>query len=205
MAFLREFFDEANAWVVSAQDVLLPAQANPPENPMCATLTMAIVVFDQALIASVGDSPAWLYSAGCLRQLTQDDHACRSPEYRPEIDPPGALTRFLGCGVFDSERQAIRPLPLEEEPIPIALQPGDLLLVGSDGVIQCIDAADLAEKTERLSSTLRTAAAEGLALPRLVQRLIRLGEDGLSDDNITLCAVRIGALTEVKPIKDSDR
>jgi serine/threonine protein phosphatase PrpC len=191
-AFLSDFFDEANARVVAAQDELLSAQSEPPACPMCATLTMVVIVFDQALIASVGDSPAWSYAAGQLHALTSNDHAWRSPDYQPDVDPPDALTRVVGRGTFDVVRRRLRPQPLAVCPTWVRLNPGDLLLVASDGLVRCIDEPEEQDQVRRLTTTLQTAETEKVALPLLVQRLIRLGEDGRSDDNITLCAARIG-------------
>ncbi len=191
-AFLNDLFDEANARVVAAQDALWPAQTEPPAYPMCATLTVAVIVFDQALIASVGDSPAWSFACGRLQQMTCDDHAGRSLDYRPDLDPPGALTRVVGRGTFDPVRRTLRPQPLAVSPVWVRLNPGDLLLVASDGLVQCIDQPTEPEQVARLTRTLQEAETAKMALPLLVQRLIRLGEDGRSEDNITLCAARIG-------------
>jgi serine/threonine protein phosphatase PrpC len=65
------------------------------------------------------------------------------------------------------------------------------LLLASDGLVEAIDASGTVEKIARLEAELRRQSQAERDLKKLVRKLVALAEDGLSNDNITLNALRI--------------
>jgi serine/threonine protein phosphatase PrpC len=191
--FLNDFVRRVNERVVAVANQLWnPESGKKPEAPMCATLTAALVLFDQALVASVGDSPALLYRPGPERllKLTVEDHADLDDSLPPELDvDPKALTRVVGMGRLDPEFGMFMALPLQPPLLRVQLNEGDLLLLASDGLVECIDEPGGPERLRRLAETLRRGHSGPLR--PLVRELIALGEDGLSDDNISATVFRV--------------
>ncbi len=192
--FLQEFFFQTNRRVVALANQLLEGRKEEPEAPLCTTLTVAVVVYDQALIACVGDSPALLFrrASGRLSQLTTANHAGLEEGYDPEDGiEPTALTRVIGQCHYDPPQPGLQP---EDVPVPVVrvqLDPGDLLLLASDGLVECINEATNPDRLARMESELQRLHLTDHPLKELVRDLIRLGEEGLSDDNITAAAIRI--------------
>jgi serine/threonine protein phosphatase PrpC len=193
--FLRDFFVEANVQVVAHVNRLFdPASGVVPEAPLCSTLTAVVVVHDQAWISFVGDSPALLYSraTGRLLQLSIEDHVALLEEYDPDsgIDPR-ALTQVIGQCRFVEESRRFEPEELNIPVVQVQLHPGDLLVIGSDGLLECIDEPTARARLQRAEAELRRLHGVDHPLRLIVRELILLGEEGLSDDNISAAAVRI--------------
>jgi serine/threonine protein phosphatase PrpC len=198
-AFLNDFFRRVNERVVAVANQLWnPENGRKPDAPMCSTLTAALVLFDQALVASVGDSPALLYQAGAdrLLKMTVEDHASVEEALPPDLEmDPSALTRVVGMGRLDPECGVFMPVPIQPPLLRVQLNEGDLLLLASDGLVECIDSPPGPERLQRLHDALRHGHAGPLR--HLVRDLISLGENGLSDDNISVTAFRVGSRPRV--------
>ena len=158
-----------------ANQVLLGYAHRYPEEAgdLGTTLTLALVEGDRATLAHVGDSRAYLWHDGVLRQLTEDHSVpgalLRQGKIAPEEvhDHPhrNLLYRCLG----------LKP-GIEVDVLPgIALQPGDRLLLCSDGVW------DMVQTPERLAS-LAGAAGRPAALCR---RMIEAANQAGGEDNST--------------------
>ncbi len=171
-----------------------PEELPIPQSPMCSTIVAAFVRGSQAVIAHVGDSPAWLYSPSrdLFCKVTRDHHAGQDDQFTFDGQAPStALTRAMGACEFDQGQRKFRPDPQEPEVLQIQLAVDDLLMLATDGLVDCVDAPDPESKLNCLEEHLRGLVADGNSLTELVGTLIRLGEDGLSNDNITLGAIRI--------------
>jgi len=69
------------------------------------------------------------------------------------------------------------------------VESGDLLVVASDGLLDCIGRGGHFERARLLAKTLVEASGRG-SLRRTARELVRVGEDDLSNDNITAVLVR---------------
>jgi serine/threonine protein phosphatase PrpC len=196
-AFLAGLFGAAHQQVVQQVNLLYQGRKeNSPElqAPMCSTLTAAFVLGDQALIHYLGDSPAWLFSPSrnLFCKLTADHHAGREKSFSFELDHQAtALTRVIGACEFSLEQQRFVAVEQDADRLRVQLRSGDLLLLASDGLVEAIDASGTVEKIARLEAELRRQSQAERDLKKLVRKLVALAEDGLSNDNITLNALRI--------------
>jgi serine/threonine protein phosphatase PrpC len=107
---------------------------------MGTTLTMALVIWPIAYIAHVGDTRCYLYRGGELRRLTTDHTlAQRLAEVSPEaIDETSRLHHVLWNSLGASPE-----LP-QPEIQKLVLEPGDVLLLCSDGVTKHLNDTELA-------------------------------------------------------------
>ncbi len=144
-----------------------------------STLALAAVEGDRATIANVGDSRAYLWRKGQLRQLTEDHSV------------PGALLkqgRITPDEVYNHPHRHIlyRCLGLkpkvEVDIYPsVGLQPGDVLLLCSDGLW------DMVHPTDRLAAFLASEASP----QSICRRLVDAANDAGGEDNITVVLVRV--------------
>jgi protein phosphatase len=155
-------------------DVFAAAQEAPEMKGMGTTIVAALAVRGHVAVAHAGDSRAYLLRGRRLEQLT-DDHtvlrACESAgvdlALHPDL-PPNALTRAVGA-----EEQ------LEVDTRIVQPDPGDVLLLCSDGLTAAADDTEIA-------AILRAhpdldAAAEAL--------IVRANENG-GPDNVTVILAR---------------
>jgi protein phosphatase len=105
------------------------------------TATVAAISGEQVSIAHIGDSRAYLFAGGALRQITQDDTLLREllaagklrPDEIESFPHKNVITRVLGFS--------------EEIDVPVTslvLQAGDVLLLCSDGVSGMVGAPEIA-------------------------------------------------------------
>jgi len=111
------------------------SRANPEEPPMAATLVLALLRPNQALIAHLGTCRAYLWRESFLEPLTRDH---------------SLVQRYLGLGVLKMEQASRYPfgggptsyLGMKGEPTPsvraVPLSPGDQLLLCSAGLTHAI-------------------------------------------------------------------
>jgi serine/threonine protein phosphatase PrpC len=146
---------------------------------MGSTLTLAVVEDLRATVAHVGDSRAYLLREGHLQQLTEDHSV------------PGALLRQGRITVQEAHDHPHRSIlyrclglkpGAQADLVPsVNLQPGDLLLLCSDGLW------DMVYPAERLAALL---AAE--ATPQVIcRRLVEAANEAGGEDNITVLLVRV--------------
>lgn len=125
------------------------------------TLAAVVCVPEGVYFCSVGDSRIYLLRGGVLTQLTEDENyfnvllerviSGKTTYRQAEEDPDrGALSQYVGSGTF---------LTPDRNIIPLLPQPGDQLLICSDGVYNALTAEELMQ-----SMTLSAgAAAEDIA------------------------------------------
>ena len=144
---LGDAMREANTAVLRAAE----ASAKPTA---ASTLVAAAVHGDEAVIANLGDSRAYLVREGAPQQLTQD-HA-------------GALahgiTRFVGD-----------PRGVQADLFVETLRPGDRLVLCSDGLTRHVEPAEIASTIAANAQTLDAAADALVALANS-----RGGEDNVT-------------------------
>ena len=141
---------------------------------MGTTLTLAVLLPDQILIAHVGDCRAWLFRDDELRQLTVDhtlvQELVNSGSLTTEetyLHPRrNVLTRALGV-----------PEYLQPDILVIPTQPGDRFLISSDGLHGLVDA-----------QAMRSAIKKEKTPDELVDSLINLALEAGGEDNITVLA-----------------
>lgn len=151
-------------------------EANPQRRGMGTTLTVAWVLGDTCVVGQVGDSRAYLFRGGHLKQLTKDqslvgkliEDGIITEEEADKIAGKNIILQALG-----SEE------PLEVVADRHALQPGDALLLCTDGLSGVVSNRDLEDDLRRGGSTLEVC-----------QRLIALAEKRGGPDNITVLLVR---------------
>jgi PPM family protein phosphatase len=147
---------------------------------MGTTLTVAVCLGLELVIAHVGDSRAYLYRQGRLQQLTHDHTLAQAladlGAIRPEdvAHHPMAHTLTNALGTHEGEiRVELHHMPLED---------GDQLLVATDGLSDMVD-------DDLIARTLHDAPSAADACRALVDRALAAG----GRDNVTTVVCRFSA------------
>lgn len=143
---------------------------------MGTTLCATLLVARRAFIANLGDSRAYLYD-GTLQQLTADHSMVAELVNRGELTPAEArvhprrneIYRMLGFG-----------RPCEPDLFTLDLEPGDLLLLCSDGLNTMVE-------DEAILAVLQSETQ----LDEAAQRLIDLANAAGGEDNISVALIRV--------------
>ncbi len=152
---------------------------------MASTVVACALSRDRAIIAHAGDSRCYLRRRGELRQLTQD-HTFAAEQQALGLlsgDEPGwlpargCLSRSLGNDLF-----------VQPELRELRLEPGDLLLLSSDGLHGALEGP---RPGAAASTRLARQLASPLPLPELAQHLVELARDVDGGDNISVLLIRI--------------
>jgi PPM family protein phosphatase len=181
---LREAVIAANASVSEL------AKAEPSYRGMGTTLTAALVEGRRLHVAHVGDSRAYLLRDGQFSQLT-DDHTLVQ-----HLIDEGEITREEAANHPQRSvvTRAIGVSPeVDVDSMSLDLEPGDQVLVCSDGLTGVVDDQVIAQT---LDGTRDTDAA--------VRELIGLANAGGGHDNITVLLLRYED-TEAEPSTDGPR
>ncbi|HTT64621.1 MAG TPA: PP2C family serine/threonine-protein phosphatase [Bryobacteraceae bacterium] len=175
---------DSQALLVAVEEAnrrVLDAAANDPElEGMGTTLVAALEVGDELLIASVGDSRAYLLDRSGFRAITEDqswvnevgrplglnEEALRTHPMRH------VLTMAIGAGV------ALEINYYQD----IHLQPGDMLLMCSDGLHGVVD-------EQQIMAILRNGAVD-VPLAEKCRALIEAARGAGGPDNITAVLLR---------------
>lgn len=162
-----------------------------PERSGMGTTCTAVVIIDRRLyLTHVGDSRAYLLRGGKLYQLTVDHtwaeeaiRAGRSPEEIKMHPNRGVIMRYLGIDPNITIDTRYR-LPSGElvdglQNGPFFLEPGDTLLLSSDGVSDALDPTFLAEymalpDCQAAAETLVTSAVKAGATDNVTAVVVRL-------------------------------
>jgi PPM family protein phosphatase len=156
----------------------------PEQAGMGTTCTALFVDGQRATLAHVGDSRAYLVRDGALRQLTEDHtlvgllvrEGILTPEQAARDERRHVIVRALG--VADS---------VDVDLVELSLEPGDRLLLCSDGLSGPVT-------DERLAEALVTDAGPEQVVAALVDAAVRDG-----DDNVTAILVDVAASTAARP------
>jgi protein phosphatase len=144
---------------------------------MGSTIVVAIVRDGQAYLANAGDSPAYLIRDGQTEQITRDHGLVAEQVEAGIIREEDAenhpyrhiLTRCLGV----EEHVEVEVYP------PLALQPGDVLVLCSDGLTEHVKRREVA------------ALAVGADSTEVAQSLVDVANQRGGHDNITVVVARV--------------
>jgi protein phosphatase len=159
------------------QRIRKQGEANPQQRGMGTTLTVAWAHGQTAVVAQVGDSRAYLFRGGELRQLTKDQSLVG------KLIEDGIITEE------EAERIAGRNIILQalgsEEELQVVhqiedLQPSDFLLLCTDGLTTVVNNNDIEARMQRGGD----AAA-------LCKSLIEMAEERGGPDNITVLLAKV--------------
>jgi protein phosphatase len=154
------------------------ARTDPTLTGMGTTLTVAYVVGLDALIFHIGDSRAYLWRRGALRQLTRDETLAQALADAGEISADAVanhpmrhiLTRAMGAGSGGVEATIY----------PVRLEPDDCLLLCTDGLTDLVSDADIAPMLSRPDDPQQVA-----------QGLVEIALKAGGHDNVTVIVARI--------------
>lgn len=154
--------------------VYLGSLSDEENRGMGTTLTLAVILADQMLLAHVGDCRAYLLRGGELRQLTVDHTLVQELVNSGSLTPAeslqhprrNVLTRALGV-----------PEYLQPDLLNIPLMAGDRILLCSDGLHGSVD-----------ESAIRHQMRKEKTPDLLAANLIGLALDAGGEDNITVLA-----------------
>jgi PPM family protein phosphatase len=172
-ADVRGAIERANA------EIRRMAQSDPEMSGMGTTLTAAMLDDGRLDVVHVGDSRAYLWRDGALRQLTDDHSVVAELVRRGSISPEDAethphrnvITRALGA---EPEVMA--------DTISEPLRDGDVVLLCSDGLSSYVAEAEIAE-----------ALAAGERLDAVAEALVERANAAGGTDNVTVVLARVGA------------
>ncbi|GIW79640.1 MAG: hypothetical protein KatS3mg105_1447 [Gemmatales bacterium] len=123
------------------QAIIAASQEQPHNSRMGTTAVMALERQGRVFVASLGDSRAYLVRGDEVHLLTIDhsvaqelvNHGVLSESEAKHSPLQHVLYRFLGCTQMDERTDVVQFAP----------EPGDLLLLASDGLTNYIDENDL--------------------------------------------------------------
>ncbi len=188
IALLVEYALQTPDWILGREDVLLSkvmertaqrfrnvheavraqAEGRPALRGMGTTLSVALSLFDELIVAHVGDSPVCLFHEGRLHRLTRDHSVAQE---LAAIDPVAAarfrnvLTRSIGSNVIGGEPDVAR----------YRLTDGDRLLLCSDGLTDMVN-----------DETIASVLGRGTSSEEACLALIELALDRGGRDNVTV-------------------
>ena len=204
----EKFVDSARRWLRDSIDAVLAeivrrtnsqlAGEDPARHsdPMSCTLVAALVHGDTAAVAWVGDALALRHRAsnGRMVRLTipQNSHADLLRAGGLELrhlgtaDAPAVRTHALGGGEWIDKEGFYRLVSAEPDFGVFRFEEGDTMVLGSDGLLDCLEDRSEFARVERLAAALEASRADRTNSPRhIAATLVRLGEAEASNDNIT--------------------
>jgi serine/threonine protein phosphatase PrpC len=146
---------------------------------MATTCTVMRIEADRAVIAHVGDSRAYLFRGGTLRQLTED-HSIVGSMVRERILTPEAAARHPRRHVV--LRAIGQSDNLEVDVVAVDLEPGDRVLLCTDGLPSMVD-----------SEHIRKVLAGAPGPEEAARRLVELANEAGGEDNVTVIVVDVGS------------
>ena len=166
---------------------------DPRLNGMGSTVVAALYDGRSIDWLSVGDSPMWLYSAGTLERLNADhsmapvlERLVRTGELSPDDARRDWRRNMLRSAVTGSPAELV-----DCASRPCRLEPGDCLLIASDGI------ETLAEK--EIACELRAADGSAEAAADALDSAVRTAA-GPGQDNVTFLLLSAGADPENRVI-----
>ncbi|TMG56507.1 MAG: serine/threonine-protein phosphatase [Chloroflexi bacterium] len=160
--------DALAAAMREANDAVLTAAGASGQKGAASTLVAAAVAKGEAVVANLGDSRAYLVHKGAIRRLTTD-----------HTGPfPSSVTRFVG------DPRGAQPDVFVE-----SLEPGDRLVLCSDGLTRHLADQDIAVR------------AKGSDLKKDVDALVDLANERGGQDNITVVLYAVPSRFELGDLR----
>jgi protein phosphatase len=165
---------EANRRVIEA------GNREPGKHGMGTTLVAALEAGGEIIVASVGDSRAYLLDAGSFRPITEDQSWVQEVGRPMGLDELSlkahplrhVLTMAIGAGA-----------PLVVHSYTVRLEPGDMLLLSSDGLHGVVE-------KDTMEEILRSRAGEARTLDGKCRLLIEAARRAGGPDNITAVLIQ---------------
>lgn len=180
--------------IVEAQQRIAEAAAeDATRSQMGTTCLLALLAGHRLHLGHVGDSRAYLFRDGRLEQLTSD-HSWVSEQVRAGMLAPDEAARHPMRHVIT---RALSVDPVEPDIIHRDLQPGDWLLLCTDGLTGPVPDATIADVLATAIHPRETAHA-----------LIDIANQAGGPDNITVLLVHLETVTPPAPVslpKPADR
>lgn len=173
---LRRTVQDAN------QRIFELAQSDSSRSGMGTTLTAALLRGDEISFGHVGDSRAYVYRDGKLKQITNDHSLVE------ELRRQGRLTRDQAAEHPQRSviTRALGPEPqVEVDTMTFRTQPGDVFLLCSDGLTTMLSDEDLIAILRREGDLKRTA-----------RRLVKAANDRGGRDNITVVLFQLEGVVD---------
>jgi serine/threonine protein phosphatase PrpC len=171
----------AEAVAAANRAVIAKATSDPDYSGMATTLTVALLHQDQLSIAHVGDSRAYLLRDGePLRQLTEDHTVVAQLVRQQRLSPEEAEVHPFRSVLVTAV--GLEPEPQVDLLRPLDLQPGDQVLLCSDGLTEPVP--------DEIIADLLVADDAGDAV---CQALIDTANEAGGPDNITVVLLRVHA------------
>jgi PPM family protein phosphatase len=177
-ALLSRLVQAANARICDAE-----AMAGPAGTGMASTLVLCALRFDRATFAHVGDSRAYLIRNGKARALTNDHTVANeqlhlgilSKTEADSVPTRHILSRSLGSGLF-----------VKVDVGEVQVQPGDVLMLCSDGLHGAISSDEIAYTVTR-----------GRDLDTVAKSLVKSANRQDGSDNVSLQLIAVRAVEQV--------
>jgi serine/threonine protein phosphatase PrpC len=166
-ATLRRAVAAANGGVAVARESI---GGNPG-----TTLVLAIIVGPHATVANVGDSRGYLVSSATARQLT-DDHSWAAGQVRLGVLSDAEARHHAKRNLIE---RAVMGDPVEADIFEVDANPGDVLLLCSDGLWEPLS-------DQALGAIVAAPDPLGVALTRACDAALAAG----GTDNVTVVAAR---------------
>ena len=162
------------------QDAVSAVRINARLSTIGTTATVLVAQGARALVANLGDSPAFLLRDRGLATLTVE-HTDAELLRELGINRKPGLTQFLGMDEGDA--------PIEPHFQPLALEPGDRILLASDGLTDMVSLRGIAQ-------AMREAGSPQELVSRLCDEALEAG----GADNVTIIACEAPARTHIGTI-----
>lgn len=167
------------AMLAANRDLRQLSAAQTAQNRMATTMVAVVIAGNRAYIGNVGDSRAYLWRNGAMQQITRDQSLVAKLVEEGTITAEEAATHPRRHVILYSLGSVRDPqIDLYE----LALEPGDQLLLCSDGLTSHVEDGELAVILGEHDPDEATAA------------LVRLANERGGQDNISVGVLRIEAL-----------
>ncbi len=154
---------------------------------MATTLVSALVAGENAYIAHVGDSRAYLLRGGRLRRLTEDHSLAMLRFRRGEISEDEVETSRERSMLYQAVGVGAR---LDVDTAEVALADGDVVMLCSDGLSNLVS-------EERIAVELA-----GRSLDDATRRLVDLANQAGGPDNISVVAFQVGTERDAQSVDE---
>jgi hypothetical protein len=167
------------------QDIYHIAQTEERYRGMACTLTAVLIHNNQAIVANVGDSRAYLLRGGTIRQVTQD-HTWVAEQLRAGILTPAEARNHSRKNVVT--RSLGNELAVKVDFFSETLRSDDRLLLCSDGLSNVVSESDIVRIVN-----------QGVSPTEVAEQLVALALQRETQDNVTCLVIALGTAVEAFP------